>query len=203
MPALIGAAGASWAAYEIYQAYQEYLKDGDKTKLARVVGAEAAYALAGGMIAKGLALAGKYFLKGAGMAGAGGAVATGAVAADPDMDDILSPDDLMNMMKDSIEEASEGVDKLILALRTLKDDGIEQVTWDQLNKIMDNVGASHVDEESFATAYDNNPELKQYVDRFSSDGITMAGASDPMGGEVDADNTVDNMAKRATDKALD
>jgi len=88
-------------------------------------------------------------------------------------------------------------------LRALKDDGVEQVTWDQLNNIMDNVGAAHVDQESFAAAYDNNPELKNYVDRFSPEGVTLSGGLDTTGGEVDADNTVDTMAKRATDKALD
>ena len=68
---------------------------------------------------------------------------------------------------------------------------------------MDNVGAAHIDAESFASAYDNVPQLKQYVDRFGPDGITLAVPGVDAGGNVDADNTVDTMAKRATDKALD
>ena len=69
---------------------------------------------------------------------------------------------------------------------------------------MDNVGAAHVDSESFATAYDNNPELKKYVSRFSPQGVSIEGnAPDNTGGEVDADNTVDAMAKRAADNTLD
>ena len=116
VPLAIGIAGAGWAAYEIGNAVQEYQEDGDKTKLARVVGSEAAYAIAGGMIAKGVALAGKAFLKGSAISGAGGGVATGAVAMDPDMDGVF----------DSIEESVVKEDAREL-MAYLKDQGITDV----------------------------------------------------------------------------
>ena len=113
IPALVGVAGAGWAAYEIYNAIKEYQEDGDKAKLASVIGAEAAYAIAGGMIAKGISLAGKSFMKASGYGSIGGASAAGAIAMDPDFDE-------------GIEEGSLEEDAREL-MSYLKDQGITDV----------------------------------------------------------------------------
>ena len=94
LPAAIAIGGAGWAAYEIYNAIKEYQEDGDEAKLAKAIGSEAAYAIAGGMIAKGISLAGKSFMKASGYGSLGGASAAGAIAMDPDFDESIEEDSL-------------------------------------------------------------------------------------------------------------
>jgi hypothetical protein len=76
------------------------------------------------------------------------------------------------------------------------------ITWDELNTIMQNMRAEQVDEESFQQAYDTDERIKNAIDRFDSEGVYFKSADAPMGGDVDADNTVDAMADRATKKAM-
>jgi len=76
------------------------------------------------------------------------------------------------------------------------------LSWDELNTIMQNMRAEQLDQESFQKAYDTDERIKNVVDRFDPDGVYFTGDNSVAGGEVDADNTVDNMADRATKKAM-
>lgn len=71
-----------------------------------------------------------------------------------------------------------------------------------LNRIMQNMGGEAFAYDSFKSAYDSDPQVKDLVEKFDEDGITLkTQESSPEIGASNAggDNTVSQMAKRATD----
>jgi hypothetical protein len=76
------------------------------------------------------------------------------------------------------------------------------ISWEELNTIMQNMGGEQLDQEAFQKAYDNDKRIDKVVDRFDPDGVYLQGAPTPTGADTDADNTVDAMASRATQKAM-
>ena len=70
-----------------------------------------------------------------------------------------------------------------------------------LNDIMENLGIPQFTYDSFKVSYDNNPQIQELIDNFSSEGITINSDEStdlPKSGDGDS-NTVSNMAKAATD----
>jgi hypothetical protein len=112
-------------------------------------------------------------------------------------------------------------EKLIMALRTIKGsadqkgkpvflhfstpskDKLKPDTMNvDFNKIMANIGGEAFTYESFKTAYDSDPRIKQYVKDFSEEGISVKTTQDAGGSPTspaDGGNAVNQMAKRATD----
>ena len=111
-------------------------------------------------------------------------------------------------------------EKLIMALRTIKgsadqkgkpvflhftkpsQDKMKPDTMNiDFNSVMANIGGESFTYESFKTAYDSDPRIKQYVKDFSEDGITVKTAEDadtaPTSPE-DGGDKVGQMAQRAT-----
>jgi hypothetical protein len=69
---------------------------------------------------------------------------------------------------------------------------------------MQNVGAEQFDFETFKVAYDTDPKVKAMIKDFNKDGITpKTQAQSPIDDEgpkeVGSDDSVEKMAKRATD----
>jgi hypothetical protein len=79
------AAGGAFIAYGIADALMQYKKDGDESRLAAALGAEAAYAIAGGSLAKGIAKGANFLMKSV-KATPGAAAMGGAMALDPQAD---------------------------------------------------------------------------------------------------------------------
>lgn len=74
------------------------------------------------------------------------------------------------------------------------------MSWDDLNELLKNIGGEQFDQESFQKIYDTDPRIKELVDKFDSDGVTLKGGA-PVQSKPE-DQTVDQMAQRATSKAL-
>jgi len=115
-----------------------------------------------------------------------------------------------------------GNEKLIMALRTIKGsadqkgkpvflhfntpkkENLKPDTMNvDFNKIMANIGGESFTYESFKTAYDTDPRIKEYVKDFNEDGITVKTIEDtdstaPTSPEQGGDK-VSAMAQRATD----
>jgi len=114
-----------------------------------------------------------------------------------------------------------GNEKLIMALRTIKGsadqkgkpvflhfsvpakENLKPDTMNvDFNKIMSNIGGESFTYESFKTAYDTDPRIKEYVKDFNEDGITVKTMQDadtaPTSPE-DGGDKVAQMAKSATD----
>ena len=112
-------------------------------------------------------------------------------------------------------------EKLIMALRTIKGsadqkgkpvflhfmkpakDKLKPDTMNvDFNSVMANIGSESFTYESFKTAYDTDPRIKEYVKDFNEDGITVKTAQDadaaPTSPE-DGGDEVAAMAQRATD----
>lgn len=79
------------------------------------------------------------------------------------------------------------------------------LSFDALNKIMQNVGEPQFEYQGFKAVYDANPDLAVYVKNFDQKGVTLAtkveAPSDTQIPDTDATNKVDQMAKRATANA--
>lgn len=74
------------------------------------------------------------------------------------------------------------------------------MSWDDLNELLKNIGGEQFDQESFQKIYDTDPRIKELVDKFDSDGVTLKGGA-PVQSKPE-DQTVDQMAQRATSNAL-
>lgn len=71
--------------------------------------------------------------------------------------------------------------------------------------MLQNVTGQAVDYDAFKSEFDTNPSVKNVVDKFDADGITLKTKNKPeptVGGEVKKTGKVDAMAKRAAAKAL-
>ena len=71
------------------------------------------------------------------------------------------------------------------------------------NAVMANIGGESFTFESFKTAYDSDPRIKQYVKDFNEDGITVKTKEDTDDAAPtspgDGNDEVGQMAQRATD----
>lgn len=57
-------------------------------------------------------------------------------------------------------------------------------------------------QETFKAAYDQDPQIKDIVNNFDADGVTLKGGEEPQDAGQDTDNTVDQMAQSATSNAM-
>ena len=91
--------------------------------------------------------------------------------------------------------------KKVLTVLSNKDQ--KTFTFDQLDKLMQNIGKSQFSYDVFKAAYDGDPQVKAMVKNFDKNKLTFK--SDEMDDipqdakEPSADQTVSSMAKRATD----
>ena len=80
------------------------------------------------------------------------------------------------------------------------------LTWDQLNRLMVNVGQSEFNYDSFKMAYDSDPVIQALTKRFDKNGIeltTKKSKVDTAPSDAEADRaSVSQAAKRATNAAL-
>jgi hypothetical protein len=126
-----------------------------------------------------------------------------------------------------VTEADEQPSKLVQVLRTIIGDAdqrgisvflhfnkptandIRQGSKNlDLNKLMQNVGGEQFDYGTFKAAYDTDPRVKAMVTNFNEKGIEPKTANQeksdvPQGDSQDGGNTVNQMAKRATDVGAD
>ncbi len=77
----------------------------------------------------------------------------------------------------------------------------------KLDKVMRNYGAAQFNYETFKSAYDSDPRLKEIVKNFDQDVIELSDGSasdelNPSDGDTGGDN-VSKMAKSATDLGAD
>jgi hypothetical protein len=93
-----------------------------------------------------------------------------------------------------------------LALRNLQQQANQKGTtitlsFERLNKLMQGKGMEQFSYDSFKAAYDNDSRIKTLVKNFDQKGVTLATDEESNLPQQDAksDNTVSNMAKRATD----
>ena len=79
------------------------------------------------------------------------------------------------------------------------------LTWEQLNTFMNNMGVGEFDYDTFKMAYDADPIIQALVDRFDQRGISLATKkSKPAASTSDGQaggSSVSQAAKRATAKA--
>lgn len=67
---------------------------------------------------------------------------------------------------------------------------------------MSNMGDEQYSQETFKVVYDQDPQIKDIVNNFDPDGITLKGGEEPQDAGQDTDNTVDQMAQSATSNAM-
>lgn len=76
-----------------------------------------------------------------------------------------------------------------------------EFSFDDLNRLMKNVGREQFDYRTFKAAYDSDPRLKSMIKNFNQDGVTLKTDTDAdtTAPQQDLGNTkVSQMAKRAT-----
>ncbi len=74
------------------------------------------------------------------------------------------------------------------------------MSWKELNFYMQNLGSEQYSQDTFKAVYDQDPKVKDIVSSFDPEGVTLKGGEEPQ--QPAQDNTVDNMAKSATTKAM-
>jgi hypothetical protein len=82
-----------------------------------------------------------------------------------------------------------------------------QFAWPAISKMMQNVTGQDVDYDAFKAQFDSTPELKNIVDNFDENGITIktkAKKQEPgqVGDKQKAKNAVNTAAKRAAAKMV-
>lgn len=82
----------------------------------------------------------------------------------------------------------------------MKDKGLTQFTFDQLDRYMQNIGRGQFDYETFKAAYDSDEKIKNLIKDFDRNTITLKTREiddiNPTG--TKKKDTVAQMAKRAT-----
>ena len=109
---------------------------------------------------------------------------------------------------DLVKEADQN-STIVLVLKSLIGKSDEKkipgnFTWDQINRFMTNIGEEDFDYETFKMVYDSDPAVKNLVDRFDAEGVvlkTKTKETQPDQGAQQGDNTVSQMAQRATANA--
>ena len=74
------------------------------------------------------------------------------------------------------------------------------MSWKELNFYMQNLGSEQYSQDTFKAVYDQDPKVKDIVSSFDPEGVTLKGGEEPQ--QPAQVNTVDNMAKSATTKAM-
>tara|TARA_B100000424_G_C22885942_1_gene471375 strand:- start:334 stop:1062 length:729 start_codon:yes stop_codon:yes gene_type:complete len=109
-----------------------------------------------------------------------------------------------------LREISSPVNKIIAVAMTLKnrdekDDIQTKITMDAFLKMLKNSGVT-IDYEGFKKVFDTNPQLKNIIDKFDSDSITLkagditdkdAKGFEPPATDIPADERVSKMARKA------
>ena len=75
------------------------------------------------------------------------------------------------------------------------------LTWTALNHVAQNYGSPDIDYDRFAARWEQDPVLKQLVDRFDGHGLvikTQAKEQPAQGNPEQGNDEVSKMAKRAT-----
>jgi hypothetical protein len=67
---------------------------------------------------------------------------------------------------------------------------------------MKKMGAEQLDQESFKSAYDSDPRIKQIINHFDPNGVHFEEKPKMGGDEEDSDQDIQKMADRAAKKAL-
>ena len=79
------------------------------------------------------------------------------------------------------------------------------LSFEALNKIMQNTGQPQFDYNGFKAVYDANPDFQMYIKNFDDKGVTLnTKVEAPSDAQIPQDaggDTVDQMAKRATANA--
>jgi len=120
-------------------------------------------------------------------------------------DETAQPSKLVQVLRTIIGDADQKGVTVFLHFDKPKADAIRQGSKNlDLNKLMQNVGAETFDYNSFKAAYDTDPRVKAMVSNFSQEGIEPKTAKQEKSDVPQADSqtggdTVDQMAKRATD----
>ena len=91
-------------------------------------------------------------------------------------------------------------DNLTQILHLKHKEGATSISWEDLNKFLDNAGSEHYDRESFVKAYNNDPRIQELVSSFDENGVVLKGGEAPQ--SEPEDDTVDQMASRAAKSAL-
>lgn len=87
---------------------------------------------------------------------------------------------------------------MVQLLKHLDERGVSKISFKQLDKLMSNMDANEYNYETFNQAYNNNPALKNIVDNYNGEEIVLKKDS-KVDAKAKGDNTVSQMAKRATD----
>lgn len=107
-----------------------------------------------------------------------------------------------------LNEVASSDTNLVLVLRNLISQADNQnqpsyLSWDALNKIMQNIGDEQFDYNSFKNSYDSSPMVKNLVHRFDNRGVelkTKTTVPNKKQGQKQTD--VSKMAKAAVDAKL-
>lgn len=79
-----------------------------------------------------------------------------------------------------------------------------EYSWEALNHILQNVQGNSVDYDAFKAQYDADPTLKDFIDNFDADGITLktnrSSTEQPVADKGTSD--INTSAKRAAAKQL-
>lgn len=86
-------------------------------------------------------------------------------------------------------------------MNLLKDRGVVEFSFDQLNQYMMNVGAPQFDYESLKNLHDNDTRIANIVKDFTDQSVTLktSEVDDLKTNVKKRKNTVKNMAKKAVD----
>lgn len=107
-----------------------------------------------------------------------------------------------------LDEVASSDTNLVLVLRNLISQADSQnqpsyLSWDALNKIMQNIGDEQFDYNSFKNSYDSSPMVKNLVHKFDNRGIELkTKKATPNKKQGSKETDVSKMAKAAVDTKL-
>lgn len=102
----------------------------------------------------------------------------------------------------------EGADDLIRILNALKSRSDSkgtpgQFSWEAISNMLKNFSGTKMDYETFKAQFDSVPQLKNVVDRFDGQGVTLKTREKPEATRSDKDKTnLDQSASRAAAATL-
>lgn len=96
-------------------------------------------------------------------------------------------------------EGDAGFADLARILRVIEKSGKTSITFDQLDVIMKKAGRPQFHYDSFIQAYQTDPSIKKIVRNFNKDEIMFKDKESTATPDTGDSDTVNQMAKRATD----
>jgi hypothetical protein len=105
-------------------------------------------------------------------------------------------------------EVASADTNLVLVLRNLISQANTQnqpsyLSWDALNKVMQNIGDEQFDYDSFKNSYDTSPMVKNLIHKFDNRGVELkTKKSTPNKKQGQKQTDVEKMAKAAVDTKL-